>query len=79
VFWWTKSKSRGHLPQDDSTPEAVVIDISAGLLDQEQGGTLSEGWISWYEQVMYAAEALDKEGVKAVEEGVKPSIPSTSN
>ncbi|KAF9050428.1 Mss4-like protein [Panaeolus papilionaceus] len=71
VFWWTKSKARAHLPPDESSAEAVVIDVSAGLIDEEQGGALGEDWISWYDQIMYAGEALDKEVAKAVEEGSK--------
>ncbi|PPQ99675.1 hypothetical protein CVT24_009747 [Panaeolus cyanescens] len=71
VFWWTKSKEKVHLPQDESSEEAVVIDLSAGLMDEEQGGALAEDWVSWYDQIMYEAEAVDKEGAGAVKEGSK--------
>ena len=70
AFYWTKDTKRYPGIPDTPREEPVVIDVGAGLLDQEDGGSRAEGWFSWYEKVMYSDLAVDKAGMEALVAGV---------
>ncbi|KAF9050439.1 Mss4-like protein [Panaeolus papilionaceus] len=73
AFYWTKAP-KGPFTRDETSPEAVVIDLAAGLLDEEEGGALSEGWVLWHDLPMNIGEAVDKDGANAVAEGSKLAL-----
>lgn len=70
VFWWTLKK-QSIVPVDDGASEPVYFSLSAGLMDEEEGGALSEAWVSWSERVGYPEDALDKAVVEAVQNGLR--------
>jgi len=59
VFFWKTSR------------DPMVLDISAGLIDQEQEGARAERWFAWREEVECPEDAIDKAGLKALEEGMR--------
>ncbi|KAF8882518.1 Mss4-like protein [Gymnopilus junonius] len=66
-LWYTK---KGHYPMPiDGEP--VVVCVSAGLIDQEDGGTRAEQWCHWHEEVIHPEDAIDKAGLEALKKGVK--------
>lgn len=50
--------------------EADVLDVAAGLIDEEQEGARAERWFGWAPRVGYAEDALDKAGCSALEAGL---------
>jgi hypothetical protein len=58
IFYWKYSR------------EADVLDVAAGLIDEEQEGARAERWFGWAPRVGYAEDALDKAGCSALEAGL---------
>lgn len=72
VLYWTIDPKRNHIPPPvDGEPS--IIDIAAGLIDEEDGGARAEEWVFWADYLVRAEEAMDKAGMEAVKEGVKPN------
>ncbi|KDR80159.1 hypothetical protein GALMADRAFT_1182434 [Galerina marginata CBS 339.88] len=72
VFLWTTDATKTHLPPAiDGEPP--VIDLSAGLVDQEDSGARAERWCHWYEDIIHPEDAIDKIGLEALKAGVKPA------
>ncbi|KAF8962639.1 Mss4-like protein [Flammula alnicola] len=55
---------------DTCGASAFVIDLGAGLQDQEKGGARAEGWCFWYDKVIHPQDAVDRPGMEAVQAGV---------
>ncbi|PPR01227.1 hypothetical protein CVT26_015303 [Gymnopilus dilepis] len=76
VFLWYTDPKRGHLPPAVNG-EPVVVCLSAGLLDQEDGGARVEGWCHWHDEVIHPEDAIDKAILEALKKGIKSSAAST--
>jgi len=64
AFYWIRDG-------DTSSEEPDVINVAAGLLDQEDGGSRAEGWCFWSDEVVEEEGSTDKAGVEALKAGVK--------
>lgn len=49
----------------------MVLDISAGLLDQDQEGARAERWFAWRKSVEAPEDAVDRIGLGALEDGLQ--------
>ena len=70
AFYWSRNAKNGRV-RDASNEEPEVINVGAGLLDQEDGGSRGEGWCFWFDRVIFGKEGTDKAGVEALEAGIK--------
>ena len=70
AFYWTKSAKNGRVT-DVSSEDPEVINVGAGLLDQEEMGSRAEGWCFWFDKVIFGEQGTDKAGMQALEAGVK--------
>ena len=70
AFYWSKNAKNGRV-RDTSTEEPDVINVAAGLLDQEDGGSMAEGWCFWFDRVIFGEQGTDRAGMEALEAGVK--------
>ena len=48
-----------------------LVDVSVGLVTEEEEGSRAEGWLFWYGKVSHSQDGVDKEGIKVLEEGLK--------
>ena len=58
IFYW------------NSTRGADVIDVAAGLINEEQEGARAERWFGWATKIWCPEDALDKAGCSALEAGL---------
>lgn len=59
IFWW-----------GDERPE--LLDVSVGLLDQNQGGVRAESWLEWHkDRVSFVEDALSKTLLEGLEMGLR--------
>ena len=56
-----------------------MINVGAGMLDQEDGRSRAEGWCSWSDKVMFGELGTDRAGVVALEAGVKTTTSKASS
>ena len=77
TFYWTKDPKNGRV-RDISSEEPEVINVGAGMLDQEDGGSRAEGWCSWSDKLMFGELGIDRAGVEALEAGVKAATSEAS-
>jgi hypothetical protein len=70
AFYWTRNAKDSRV-SNPSAEEPDVIDVGAGLLDQEDGGSRAEGWCFWFDKVIFGEDGIDKAGKEALEAGVK--------
>lgn len=70
AFYWSRSAKNGRA-LDASSEEPEVINVGAGLLDQENEGSRAEGWCFWFDRVIFGELGTDRAGMEALEAGVK--------
>ncbi|PPQ87335.1 hypothetical protein CVT25_002086 [Psilocybe cyanescens] len=71
VLYWTTDPKRNHIPPAvDGEP--IIINIAVGLIDEEDGGARADEWVYFADYVVRAEEGIDKAGMEALKEGVKP-------
>jgi len=77
VFYWSKAKEGQHLPVHEG-PEGEVVDLAAGLIDEEDSGARAERWVTWYDKIIHPEEAMDKAGMEAMKQGIQGPAVSSS-
>jgi hypothetical protein len=66
AFYWTRPRNaKDSRVSNPSAEEPDVIDVGAGLLDQEDGGSRVEGWCFWFDRVIFSEDGIDKEALEA--------------
>jgi len=70
VFYWSKNAEGKHMPVHEGV-ETEIIDLAAGLVDEEDSGARAERWVSWYDNIIHPEDALDKAGMEAIKAGIK--------
>jgi len=65
VFYWPKFAEGKWFPVHEGN-ETEFIELSVGLVDEEDSGARAERWASWYQLVF-----LDKPGMEAIRSSIK--------